>query len=249
MRHLLGKEQLQLVADSGNEQHISNLLVGLVGMSAGEAPLVSKAFGQQCAVQLVAEAVKRFKHGPRDQHPQHIANTLWACTQLGLADEEFISAVVSSAPKWLRRSTGFDFTQIATACAQIQYRDEAFLLLLLQLGQHLLQQQGEKPGHSRVLSAADKASVATLCSVSVAKLDMHNLAKPAKDLVVASGVGQQRNTHPSNPWRLYLFHSWLLQHRLLDGKGLSGVLTEQQLQKGEAEVALYGDEIAIAEQI
>jgi hypothetical protein len=37
-----------------------------------------------------------------------------------------------------------------------------------------------------------------------------------------------------------VFHSWLLQHQMLDGKGLTGVLTEQQLQQGKQEAAQYG---------
>jgi hypothetical protein len=40
-----------------------------------------------------------------------------------------------------------------------------------------------------------------------------------------------------------VFHSWLLQHQLLDGQGLTGVLTQQQLQQGEQEAAQYGSEL------
>jgi hypothetical protein len=29
-----------------------------------------------------------------------------------------------------------------------------------------------------------------------------------------------------------VFHSWLVQHQLLDGEGLAGVLTQQQLLQG-----------------
>lgn len=37
-----------------------------------------------------------------------------------------------------------------------------------------------------------------------------------------------------------MFHSWLLQHQLLDGKGLTGILTEQQLQRGKQDTASMG---------
>jgi hypothetical protein len=50
-------------------------------------------------------------------------------------------------------------------------------------------------------------------------------------------------SHPYNLRQLWAFHSWLVQHQLLDGKGLTGVLTRQQLQQGEKEAAVYGDAV------
>jgi hypothetical protein len=101
--------------------------------------------------------------------------------------------------------------------------------------------QSKRAGRTVALSAAEKANTAAQCSMSVAKLDMQQLAWAAKVLVVSSGVRQQPSSHPSNLRRLWVFHSWLLQHQLLDGKGLTGVLTRQQLQQGEKEAAVFGD--------
>jgi hypothetical protein len=62
-----------------------------------------------------------------------------------------------------------------------------------------------------------------------------------RDLIVESGISKRPDTHPSNTSKLWVLHSWLLQHQLLDGKGLAGVLTQQQLQQGAQGVAqLYG---------
>jgi hypothetical protein len=114
--------------------------------------------------------------------------------------------------------------------------------LLLRHGLLLMQRsQSKHAGRTVALSARDKATAAAQCSASIAKLDMQQLAGLAKELVVSSGVQQQPNSHPFTLRRLWVFHSWLLQHQLLDGKGLTGVLTQQQRQQGEKEVAVHRD--------
>jgi hypothetical protein len=62
-----------------------------------------------------------------------------------------------------------------------------------------------------------------------------------RNLVVGSSIWQGSRTHPSNLRRLWVFHSWLLKHQLLDGKGLAGLVTQQQLQQGAKEAAEWGD--------
>ena len=164
-----------------------------------------------------------------------------------------MTAAVAAAPAWLGGSTGYDLTQAATACAQLQYSNSDFMEMLLQQGLHLAelpppsqQQRTRGPAgkkhvqRSKALAAPDKASLAGLCSISVVQLDMQQLAGLAKALVVASGVSALHDTHPSNLRRLWLFHSWLLQHQLLDGRGLAKVLTQDQLQVGQRESARYG---------
>lgn len=61
---------------------------------------------------------------------------------------------------------------------------------------------------------------------------MPQLAGSMRELIAESGIKQRPKTHPSNLTKLWMFHSWLLQHQLLDGKGLTGVLTQQQLRDG-----------------
>lgn len=246
VQRILGQQQIASVVTTGNSQNVSNILVALAHMVVGQKPLVStesaRAMGQQLLAQVDPMGIK--KHWK----PQHITNVLWACSGLGLVDTSFTSVVIETAPSWLPNVyTGYDLTQAATACAQMQYRDEVFLRQLLQHGLQLLQQQQQQPGkvartslRRKQLSAADKASLATLCSTSIAKLDMQQLAGLVRDLVASSGIRQQPNSHPSNLRRIWVVHSWLLEKQLLDGKGLAGLVTEQQLQQGQKEADEYG---------
>jgi hypothetical protein len=240
VQQLLGEKQLQLVAGSPAGQDPSNLLLALAAMSTGKAPIVSHAFAKQSAVQLLAMVGNNLINST----PQVVTNAMWACSELGLPGELFLSAAVATAPTWVPHCEGQHINQAASACAKTQYRDEAFMQLLLQHGLLLMQRsQSKHTGRTVALSAADMARVASLCCVSVAKLDMQQLAGVAKELVVSSGVGQQPNGHPASLRRLWVFHCWSLQHQLLDGKGLAGVLTQQQLQQGEKEATMYGDAV------
>jgi len=238
IQQLLGDEQLQMLITSDHSQHVSNALVSLALLATGPDPLVSLSFAQHAANQLLAGKM----HGSFNSFdPQHITNSMWACGELGLFDEHFMAAAVAAAPQWVPSSTGYAVTQAAAACARLQYRDYDFLQQLLQQGQRLLQlQPGGMAGRLRSLSPADKAKLAALCSRSIAQLDMQELAGATRALVTSSGIGTQPSTHPSNLRRLWVFHGWLLQHQLLDGKGLTGLLAEQQLQQGEKEAAVYG---------
>jgi hypothetical protein len=246
VQQLLGKEQLQLVACSPKEQASSNLLLALAAMSTGEAPVVSHTFAKQTAVQLLAMAGSNLINST----PQGITNAMWACSELELAGELFLSAAVAAAPTWVPNCASQEISQAATACVKTQYRDEAFMQLLLQHAMQLMQHQqhgkrGATPpsGRSPVLSGEYRAVLASLCSTAVAKLDMQQLAGTAKQLVVVSGVGSLLQARPAKLGRLWVFHCWLLQHQLLDGKGLTGVLTQQQLQQGKQKAAQHGFEL------
>ena len=153
-------------------------------------------------------------------NPQHITNAMWACVELGLADEQFIAAAVAAAPKWLPQSTGFNVTQAASACAKLQYRDERFLMQVLKQAGDLLRSGpapvgGRKSSKSQVPTksvAREKESLVSLCSLHVAEINMAQLAGPMRDLIVESGTSKRPDTHPSNTGKLWVFHSWLLQH-------------------------------------
>jgi hypothetical protein len=246
VQQLLGKEQLQLVGPTG--QASSNLLLALVAMSTGKTPIVSHTYAKQTAVQLLAMAGSKLTKSI----PQDVTYTMWACSELGLAGELFLSAAVATVPTWVPNCASQEISQAATACAKAQYRDEAFMQLLLQHAMQLLQQQqhgkqGATPpsGRSPVLSGDDRAVLASLCSTAVAKLDIQQLAGTAKQLVVVSGVGSLPQARPARLGRLWVFHCWLLQHQLLDGKGLTGVLTQQQLQQGKQKAAQHGFELEL----
>jgi hypothetical protein len=237
VQQLLGKQQLQLLAGSDTSQHPSNVLLGLA--KSCSAPVVSMVDAHACSRQLLEVAGKLILSGELQQ----ITNALWACGKVGLADTPFIAAVVAAAPRWLPGSKDLNLRQVVTACDALQYKDEPFMQACLQHGLGLLGQQkpSKKQGRtSKPLSPAERDLLAVFCCLSVVRLDMRPLAGSAVELVSRSGVGHRPSTHPINLAKLWVFHSWLLQHQLLDGKGLEGLLTKQQLQQGEKEAAALG---------
>ena len=238
LQRLLAPELLVAVVSEGVPQAVSNVLVGLGRMCTGPSPLLSTAAAQQYAGQLLSGVrLNRLSTWA----PQHISNAMWALGELQLKGEEFVQAAAAAAPVWLPKSTTFDLNQAATACAQLQYQDERFIGLLVQRGQQLLQLDSSRRSKGRPVSEADRDSVAAMCCLSVVLLDMRGLAGAARKLVVDSNIKQHSRTHPSNMRRLWVFHNWLLDHQLLDGKGLAGLLTQQQLQQGGKEAAAWGD--------
>jgi hypothetical protein len=232
----LAPQLLAAVAIEGTDQAVSNLLVGLGRMCSGPSPLISTAAAQGYAGQLLSGVQLK---SVSSWSTQSITNALWALGELQLEDNRFIHSAAAAARNWLPLSKPREVSQAATACAQLQYKDEHFMGLLLQRVQQLL--QPNRGSRTRPLSPADKDSLAALSCVSVAQLDMRVLAGAVRNIVASSGIGQRDRTHPSNLRRLWLFHSWLLEHQLLDGKGLAGLVEEQQLQQGEKDAAKWGD--------
>jgi hypothetical protein len=243
VEQMLGKQQLQLLAAADGGQAASNVLLGIARMAASRTPAITMGFARDCSKPLLFMV----QHQVQSWESRHITNTMWACGELGLADEQFIAAAIAAAPRWVPHSMGLHVNQAVTACAVLQHKDVSFVALLLQRGVQLLSQQQAhlKQGRtaddsSRPLSPGDRDNLAAYCTSAVARLDMQSLAHPAFELLCCSGVAQRSSTHYTNLARLWVFHSWLLQHGLLDGKGLKGLLTEQQLQRGAKEAAAMG---------
>jgi hypothetical protein len=236
VRQLLGEQQLLLVCDNGRTT--SNVVLGIARMAVGNTPIISVGYARDCSKQLLSAIYGRLG----SWNEQDIANALWACGELGLVDTPFVAKAVAAAPLWLPDSLPVGLKQAVRVCAVLEYRDEAFMQACLQRGLQLLspvrqQHANRQGGSSRPPSNGDRDDLAATCASAIARLDMQPLAGKAVELVLRSGVGQRPNTHPSNLSRLWVFHSWLLQHQLLDGKGLTGVVSQQQLQRGGAEDA------------
>jgi hypothetical protein len=100
------------------------------------------------------------------------------------------------------------------------------------------QQAAARIAGSTTVARASAAVAA--CCFAVAKLNMLQLADTAKSLVVGISNGRQQLAHPADLRRLWVFHIWLVENQVLDGRGLAGVLTQQQLQKGAHEAANFG---------
>lgn len=117
-----------------------------------------------------------------------------------------------------------------------------FMQQVLSQGQILLlQQYSVQDGRHIPKTDRDRASVGVLCGLAVARLDLQQLVGTAHALVVNSRVASSPRLPPSNLHRLWVLHNWLLQHELLDGRGLGGVLSEQQLQQGGLGADQFGD--------
>jgi hypothetical protein len=81
-------------------------------MSKAAAPVVSKAFAQQCSRQLLADSVERYVMSDS----QHVCNALYACGDLGLADAPFLQAAAAAAASWVPSSQPIPVVQAAAAC-------------------------------------------------------------------------------------------------------------------------------------
>jgi hypothetical protein len=236
LQQLLAPQQLAAAATDGTSQAFSNVLVGLARMCTGPLPLLSMNAAQAYAEQLLSGVrLNRVS----SWEPQPITNTMWALGELQLKGAEFIPAAIAAAPVWLSRCNDNHLRQAAAACAELQYRDEHFIRLLLQRAEQVLQLSTRS--RTRSLPEADRDSVAAICCLSLVLLDMRQLAGAARKLVADSNIQQHTRTHPSNLRRLWVFHSWLLGHKLLDEKGLAGLVTQRQLQQGAQEAAAWGD--------
>jgi hypothetical protein len=181
VQQLLGQDQLQMLAASDSSQNTSIVLVGLANMAAGTAPIISLGFARVCSRKLLA----MFGPQARTWIPQHTTNAMWACGELGLANEPFIAAAVAAAPRWLPQSTGFDLTQAASACAKLQNRDEGFLMQVLQKAGDLLHQSSKTSSArdgkgSKSLTPVGVDSLVAVCSLHVAEINMPQLAKPMR---------------------------------------------------------------------
>jgi hypothetical protein len=200
--------------------------------------IITTGWARNCSKQLFGMVCDQLG----SWNAQEITNAMWACGVLGLVDTPFLIAAVAAAKQWVPHSTTMNLNQAATACVELQYRDEQFMSVVLQRGLQLLSQQPRgRQGHSsRPIAPADRDRLGAYCPYAIAMLDMPSLAGAAGELVSISGVGQRSSTHPVSLAKLWVFHSWLLQHQLLDGKGLEGLLTQQQLQRGARDAAALG---------
>jgi hypothetical protein len=68
---------------------------------------------------------------------------------------------------------------------------------------------------------------------------MRKLAGAARKLVADSKSVIPAHSGAANLRKLWVFHSWLLEHQLLEGKALAGLVMAQQLQQGAEEAAAW----------
>jgi hypothetical protein len=235
---LLGELPLARIANTDKPQGVANALVALGRLAAatkpaeGTTPVVSRESAQQCALQLLQGKVARQLEmwGPQD-----ITNSMLALSQLGVSADSFFDRAAAALPvnAWLSRATAASLMQVASACEGLQLRQQQQLMSgAVQWSRQLLQQQQQQ------MSVALRVSMGAVVSKSVAVLDMPQLAGDVTDLVAVSKVATDEHASSGNLAMLWEVHAWLVQHQLLDGQGIAGLLTEQQLAKGKAAAAV-----------
>jgi hypothetical protein len=97
------------------------------------------------------------------------------------------------------------------------------------------QQLRQQPNERRAVTIGVAAVVAN----AVAVLDMQQLASDVEALMIKSGVTTGTQLLPGAAGMFWEVHAWLVQHQLLDGQGLAGLLSQQQLEQGKAAAAAY----------
>jgi hypothetical protein len=228
---LLGEQQLRRIADKGDRpQALANTLLALAHLSfpaaaaaaAAVAPTISNKFAQECVLQLMqgelAQQVSLF-------NAQDLGNSMWACAKLNVYDTGFMQIGAAAAPQWMPGAAAAAVSQIAYACKTLQHRDTQLMLSIVQHSKLLLKKRGSQS--SRVL-----VRMTAVVADAVAALNMPQLADDVKDIVASSGVTDGSTLNRADAGMLWDVHSWLVQHQLLDGQGLVGLLSQQQLEHG-----------------
>jgi hypothetical protein len=159
---------------------------------------------------------------------QHIANSMWACGKLVVLDIAFCDRVAAAAPRWLPTARALELLQVAFACRALQFRQLQFMAAVVKRSKQLPQ------GSDKLRRKTANVALAAVVAHAVASLDMQELAGDARALVTSSGVKANSVLPSIDAGMLWDVHAWLVQQQLLDGQGLAGLLSEQQLADGGA---------------
>lgn len=236
VHQLLGQQQLRMLVTDGTPQQVSNVVLSLARLAT--AGFVSLGFAQECANLLLENPLKIMNASGT----QDITNALWACAELGTGSSPFVAVSLAWIQQWFPECNAYEIGQLATTCVHMDLDNASVMRCAMSQGQDLLKRQYSIISGRRIpLSESDRTSITVLCSWAVARLGLQQLASPAHGLVVSSKVAGLPRLAPPSLRRLWVFHDWLLQHKLLDGRGLAGVLTEQQLLQGAKEAEEFGD--------
>jgi hypothetical protein len=226
---LLGDTQLAVLAVNGTPQAVSNVLIALARLATGDAPVLSIERAHHCAKQLLPAAIRSVSDGQAT--PQSMTNTVWAVGQLRMPSSDsqlvqLVDAVVRAAPRWCPASGVLDIAQVLEACVQLNYRNEALMQQMLQRSQQLVQQQSARsPGMS--------VALASTAIYAATQLNLPQFIPATLEVLKSSGVGARAKLYPADSLRLWMSHTWLLQHGLCGGNGLSGIVSKESLLQGQ----------------
>jgi hypothetical protein len=119
----------------------------------------------------------------------------------------------------------------------LQYRNQQLIARIIARSKHLLLQQQARRAAGGSL-APQRVGLAAVVGLPVAVLDMQQLASDIEGLVASSGVTSDK-LGAVDARMLWEVHAWLVQHQLLNGQGLAGLLSQQQLEQGRAAAEAY----------
>jgi hypothetical protein len=240
---LLEEPQPKSIADTGAPGAVSNVLMVVSRLSApamaeavdaGAAAavhVVSKEHARHCILQLLqGKVVQHVGSWPS----QEVASSMWGCAALGVRDKALIDDVSASAHRWLPGAVTANLKQVSCACKMLGYDNEQLLSNVVQHSKQLLQRQRAQ-GQLRTF---ERVGLAAVVSNAVASLGLQQLAGEARELVASSGVRPDSKLSAAAGY-LWDVHAWLVQHQLLDGQGLAGLLSEQQLAEARAAADAY----------
>uniref|UniRef100_A0A383V2M9 FAST kinase leucine-rich domain-containing protein n=1 Tax=Tetradesmus obliquus TaxID=3088 RepID=A0A383V2M9_TETOB len=235
---LLDQQQIVRIADRDKPLGVASSLLALAWLAtpapsataaaagAAATAVFTQEFAAQCALPLlrgqVAQQLVRWE-------ARQICCSMWACAKLGLKEASFLQRAGATAHKWALAAEPLDLFQAAYACTALQFKEQRLMLALLQRSKQHQQQQGK-----RGLSVKGRTDVAAAVGYAVAALDMRQLAGHVRELAANSGITRDSTVKRGNLNQLWEVHAWLLQHQLLDGQGLAGLLSQQQLEAGRA---------------
>jgi hypothetical protein len=201
------------VLPTANTQDIANSVEAVARM------------GHTLPADQLQQAVQRFRMQLPNAIPQHVSETLWACGRMHYTPLQLLSAL-EQQPQLLTALLAAagpqSLANMAWACGELGRKGKLLPRVLLQQLVHLLQ-------HSTICSY----TMQNLCNScwTAAVLDLQQCVSQVLQLVSAC----------SELWaiavdtdlrQLYQVHLWLLDSRLpAPGQGVSGVLSQQQLQQ------------------
>jgi hypothetical protein len=231
-QRLLGEQQLRRIADKDTPQGVSNALLSLAWLAMPARPsaaaTISQHFAQECALQLLEGQVAE---DLRLWYGVDVANGMWACAKLELVHKPFFDKAAAASPKWLPEAIAADVRQVAWACEVLRLQDISLVGGAVKRANLLLEQQQQQQ-HGMRVQGFDALGLVAVVSHAVAALDMQQLAADVKALVASSQRIVNYDAKSGKIGKLWEVHSWLVQQQLLDGQGLAGLLSEQQLAAG-----------------
>lgn len=174
--------------------------------------------GKQVEEWQLNQLIDAFTDKLQHASPQDVGNILWACGELGSMPEQLLTA--KAMLLLLPRFDASGLTQIAVICARYKFRNGRLFPALVQ------------EVARRVKSMPYDVQLLTNVCWSVAALDLQQHKHDV--LLMARACAQQwgASTHTAAQLtRLYQVHTWMLSWQGAGGRGLLGVLTEEQLQQ------------------